>query len=435
MPEQPNVFVFFTDQQRWDTVGAYGSPMDLTPALDAVADRGTLFERAFTPQPVCGPARSCLQTGQYGTETGVWTNGIRLPDDAPHVAEQFNDAGYRTGYVGKWHLADEEPVPEDRRAGYEDYWRVADLLEYSSHPYEGVVYDEDEEPVEFEGYRVDALTDMAIDFVRESVSAGEPFFCTLSHLEPHHQNDMESYGAPDGYAWQYRNPWVPEDLAGHAGNWYEHLPDYYGICRRLDECFRRVIDELEELGIREDTIVAFISDHGCHFWTRNREYKRSPHESSIRVPFVVDGPGFEDGDVSELVTLLDLPPTLLDAAGLEVPDAMQGESTVPLTSGEADWRDDAFVQLNTRECGRVLRTERWKYVVHDPDRNGGGDISPDEYVERYLYDLRADPHEQRNLIGRADHREAADALKQRLIDRVEQYEGHRPTIRDAAFHA
>jgi arylsulfatase A-like enzyme len=430
--DRPNVFVFFTDQQRWDTVGAYGSPMDLTPNLDRSADRGTLFERAFTPQPVCGPARSCLQTGQYGTETGVRTNGVPLPDDAPFLADQFNDAGYRTGYVGKWHLASEEPVPESARGGYEDYWRVADVLEHSSHPYEGVVWDEAEQPVEFEGYRVDELTEMALDFVRESADDDDPFFCMLSHLEPHHQNDMESYVAPEGYAWEYRNPWVPEDLAGHAGNWYEHLPDYYGICRRLDECYGRVLDELTELGVRENTIVVFVSDHGCHFWTRNREYKRSPHEASIRVPLVVDGPGFENADVSDLVNLIDLPPTLLDAAGIEVPDPMQGDSTVPLVDGDADWKDDVFVQLQERERGRVLRTDRWKYVVTDPK---GDSVSDGEYTERYLYDLYDDPHEQRNLIGRDDHRGVADALKSRLVDRIETVEGERPSISNADHHA
>lgn len=435
MADRPNVFVFFTDQQRWDTVGAYGSPMDLTPNLDRSAERGTLFERTFTPQPVCGPARSCLQTGQYGTETGVSTNGVRLPDDTPLLADQFNDAGYRTGYVGKWHLAGEQPVPEARRGGYEDYWRVADTLEHTSHPYEGVVWDDADQPVEFEGYRVDELTDMALDFVRESVGSEDPFFCMLSHLEPHHQNDMESYVAPEGYAWEHRNPWVPGDLAGHAGNWYEHLPDYYGICRRLDECYGRVLDELDALGVREDTIVVFVSDHGCHFWTRNREYKRSPHESSIRVPLVVDGPGFEDSDVSDLVSLIDLPPTLLDAAEIDVPEAMQGESTVSLVDGGPEWKDDVLVQLNERDSGRAIRTDRWKYAVTAPGTGSTDSAASDEYVERYLYDLADDPHEQRNLVGRNDHRGVADTLKHRLLDRIEAAEGERPTIKNAERHA
>ncbi len=102
---QPNVIVFFTDQQRWDTTGVHGNPLDLTPNFDRMARRGTHFAHTFTPQPVCGPARSCFQTGQYATQTGCWKNGIPLRPDARTLAHHFNDAGYETGYIGKWHLA------------------------------------------------------------------------------------------------------------------------------------------------------------------------------------------------------------------------------------------------------------------------------------------------------------------------------------------
>jgi arylsulfatase A-like enzyme len=439
--DRPNVLVFFTDQQRWDTVGAYGSPMDLTPNLDAAADSGTRYDVAVSSQPVCGPTRACLQTGQYGTTHGVTTNGGTLPD-APLVAEQFADAGYETGYVGKWHLSEAGtgPVPPGDRGGY-DYWRVADLLEFTSHPYEGVVYDEAGDPVEFDGYRVDELTDMALDFVEEAADGDDPFFCTLSHLEPHHQNDMGRYVAPEGYAHRYRDPWVPPDLRGEPGDWYAELPDYYGICRRIDECYGRVLDRLEELGERENTVVLFVSDHGSHFCTRNGEYKRSAHESSVRVPMVATGPGFDGGTVVEdPVSLVDVVPTLLDAAGLAVPDAVEGESTLELVDGDpdtaADWRDEVFVQISEAECGRAIRTDRCKYAAHDPDADPvGDDASPDgEYVERYLYDLAADPYEQHNLAGRSSHADVAERLRERLEARIEAVEGTEVTVRPAEYY-
>ena len=119
MPEKPNVIVFFTDQQRWDTTGVHGNPLDLTPNFDRMARNGTHAFNSFTCQPVCAPARASLQTGLYATQTGVFRNDIELPPDRKTLAHYFCEAGYRTGYIGKWHLATEEPVTEPHRGGYE----------------------------------------------------------------------------------------------------------------------------------------------------------------------------------------------------------------------------------------------------------------------------------------------------------------------------
>lgn len=440
--ERPNVLVVFTDQQRWDTVGAYGSPLDLTPNLDSAAESGTVYEHAISSQPVCAPTRACLQTGQYGTTHGVWRNGL-VPDVEETLANAFNSAGYDTGYVGKWHLAETgtDPVPEDLRLGYEDYWRVSDILEFTTHPYEGFVYDGDGNRVEFDGYRVDSLTDMTAEFIRQD--RDNPFFCMLSQLDPHHQNDMDAYVAPDGYAWRHRNPWVPPDLRDQSGNgdWYEELPDYYGICERIDETYGRLLKVLEEEGELENTIVVFVSDHGSHFKTRNSEYKRSCHESSVRVPLVVRGPGFEGGNrVDSPVSLVDLPPTILDATGIDPPSAMKGESTMGLVNAErggpaADWTNDVFIQVSESEVGRALRTERWKYSVYDPETDGGADSSSDQYVERYLYDLRKDPYERVNLVGRAEYRDIAERLRIRLLNRIQAVENESPTIEAAEYFA
>jgi arylsulfatase A-like enzyme len=436
--ERPNVLFVLSDQQRWDTVGAYDSPLDITPNLDRAAEQGTLLEHTFSPQPVCGPTRACIQTGTYATTCGGYDNGVTAPEPGDPeydqlLARAFAEAGYDTGYVGKWHLADAmtDPVPESMRAGYE-FWRGADALEFTSQPYEGFVYDEDGELVEFDGYRVDALTDMMIDFIEQERDA--PFFGFLSQLEPHHQNEMDRYVAPEGYEYRHRNPWVPGDLEGVSGDWHEELPDYYGICERLDECYGRLFDALERVGELENTIVVYTSDHGSHFRTRNTEYKRSCHESSIRVPGIVRGPGFEDGGtVEELVSLIDLPVTLLDAAGVAVPDRMEGQSLLPLVSGErdaADWRDAAFVQqMSHEEVGRTLRTGRWKYSVEGPDGDTDENPQPDEYVERFLYDLYSDPHERQNLLGHDHYRDVADDLRERLLARIAAVEGERPAIR------
>jgi len=192
---RPNIIVFFTDQQRWDTTGVHGNPLELTPNLDRVAQEGTHLYNTFTCQPVCGPARSCLQTGMYATTTGCYRNGIPLPENTKTLAHYFNEAGYQTGYIGKWHLAAEEPVSEPKRGGYK-YWLAANALEHSSEPYRTIVYDNDMHPVQLPGYRVDALTDAAIRYVDEHKD--NPFFLFLSFLEPHHQNRSDDYPAPDG---------------------------------------------------------------------------------------------------------------------------------------------------------------------------------------------------------------------------------------------
>ena len=169
----PNVVVFFTDQQRWDTSGLHGNPMGLTPNFDSMARRGTHLDLSISCQPVCGPARSCFQTGLYATRTGCFRNGIPLSQDVKTLAHYFGDAGYNTGYIGKWHLADEEPVTERQRGGY-DYWLAANLLEFTSDAYDTVMYDNNNCPVKLPGYRVDALTDSAIQYIDSHQNS--PFF-------------------------------------------------------------------------------------------------------------------------------------------------------------------------------------------------------------------------------------------------------------------
>lgn len=426
-PRRPNVIVFFTDQQRWDTTGVHGNPLGLTPNFDRMAQKGTHLFNTFTCQPVCAPARSTLQTGLYATQTGVWRNGLALSPEKKTLAHYFREAGYRTGYIGKWHLADQEPVPEDQRGGYE-YWLGANLLEFTSDAYSTVLYDNDNEPVRLPGYRVDALTDAAIRYVDRYHD--EPFLLFISYLEPHHQNQRDEYPAPDVYRGCYDGRWTPPDLAALGGSAAQHLGGYYGMAKRLDEALGRLQDSLKSLGLADDTILLYTSDHGCHFKTRNPEYKRSCHESAIRVPTAITGPGFEaGGQLQELVSLVDLPPTLLDAAGIEVPKAMSGRSILPLLKREREgWPEEVFVQISESQVGRAIRTKRWKYGVTALGKSGWRDSGSETYVEQYLYDLEADPYELTNLIGRQSHQKIAESLRERLIQRMVEVGEEAPTI-------
>ena len=414
---KPNVIVFFSDQQRWDTTGMHGNPMDLTPNFDAMARRGAHVANSITCQPVCGPARACLQTGLYATTTGCFRNGIPLPTDSTTLAHHFKEAGYQTGYIGKWHLADKDPVPEGQRGGY-DYWLASNLLEFTSDAYDLVMYDGDNAPRKLPGYRVDGQTDAMIRYMDEHQE--EPFFLFSSFIEPHHQNHLDDYPPPDGYRERYTGGWVPPDLAALGGSTHQHLGGYYGMVKRLDEALGRIFDALKSLGLADETIVMYTSDHGCHFKTRNSEYKRSCHESSVHVPTAFVGPGFDGGgQISEMVSLIDLPPTLLDAAGIAVPEMMQGRSILPLVRGEqTDWPGEAFIQVSEAQVGRAVRTQRWKYGVDAPEKHGGRDAASDTYIEQYLYDLQADPYELTNLVTSEAHELVRAVMRERLLKRM-----------------
>ncbi|MCZ8513716.1 sulfatase-like hydrolase/transferase [Paenibacillus filicis] len=417
--KRPNVIVFFTDQQRWDTSGLHGNPLRLMPNFDRMALQGTHLTHSFTCQPVCGPARSCLQTGKYATTTGCFVNGIHLPEQSKTLAHYFREAGYQTGYIGKWHLAKEEPVTEPRRGGYE-YWLASDVLEFTSDAYNTVMYNNENEPVKLPGYRVDAITDAAIRYIDGHQE--EPFYLFLSYLEPHHQNHLDDYPAPDGYREMYTGAWLPPDLAAMGGSAHQHIAGYYGMVKRLDEALGRLLDSLKSLHLDSNTIVLFTSDHGCHFKTRNAEYKRSVHDASLRVPTAITGPGFFGGrQLKELVSLIDLPPTLLEAAGIPVPADMQGRSVLQLLQGETvSWPEEVFVQISESEVGRAVRTRRWKYGVTAPEKNPFLDAGSSSYEETYLYDLQADPYELTNLIGLESHRVVADVMKERLRIRMKE---------------
>ena len=428
---RPNILFFFTDQQRWDTCGCYGQKLDVTLNLDRMAAEGVRFEHAFTCQPVCGPARACLQTGKYATETGNFRNGIELPLDEKTIAHRCSEAGYEVGYIGKWHLASTgkdadyrtRAVPPERRGGWKDYWLAADVLEFTSHGYDGYMFDADMNQVDFKGYRVDCVTDFALDYLRTR-DGQRPFFLFLSYIEPHHQNDHACYEGPDGSKERWKDYEVPGDLVGTEGDWRENYPDYLGCCNSLDHNLGRVRAELEKLGMADDTVIIYTTDHGSHFCTRNGEYKRACHDACTRIPMIACGPGFEGGKViDELVSLIDVPPTFLACADITQPTTFRGRPLQGLVNGTAkDWPDEIFMQISESIVGRAIRTKKWKYSVWVPNGKefGLGSKQPgsDTYHEEYLYDLESDPHERNNLVRDPSHTatraELADTLKRRM---------------------
>lgn len=440
-----NIIFYFTDQQRWDTCGCFGQPLNITPHLDRLAQEGVKFDNAFSPQPVCGPCRALFQTGRYPTETGCFRNNIMLPGRVKTLATYLEGAGYQTAYIGKWHLASDgdlkgppkidhtvTPVPRELRGGYTGYWRAADVLEFTSHGYDGFVFDEDNNRIDFKGYRPDCIMDMALEFF-DGYDSQRPFFMTISQIEPHHQNDRRHYEGPVGSKDKFKDFVLPGDLEALGGNAAEEYPDYLGQCASLDNNLGRLMERLKEKNLYENTVIIFSSDHGSHFMTRNKDahfcgiddYKRSCHDSSLHVPLVIAGGPFRGGKaVKALVSTASLPKTILALAGIDAGDAMVGEDLLTVVEEQnPDRTNEIFAQISESRVGRCIRTAKFTYAVYAPGLHGCMTASSDTYADDFLYDLEKDPWQLTNLADDPSYADAKAILREKLLRWIKSVEG------------
>lgn len=214
------------------------------------------------------------------------------------------------------------------------------------------------------------------------------------------------------------------------GDWQENYPDYLGCCASLDENVGRIREELAKMDADENTVIIYTSDHGSHFKTRNSEYKRCCHDGCIRVPLIIHGPGFTSGKViSEMVSLIDLPRSVLEIGGAEKPTSMKGQAVQRLLKGDTeDWPEEVFVQISESQVGRAIRTKKWKYSVQAPNKDGNMDSASDVYVEDFLYDLENDPHERDNLVRHPKYVNVRCELAERLKKRMAEAGEKIPTI-------
>lgn len=431
---RPNIIFYFSDQQRWDTVNE-----EATPNLMQLAREGIQFENSYTCQPVCGPARACLQTGMYATQCGCYWNGVPLPQTIRPMAEYFNEAGYETAYVGKWHLASDRlpnvgfhcektAIPKERQGGYKNWWRAADVLEFTSHGYDGYVFDAEGNQIDFKGYRADCINDFALEYLDQKQS-DDPFFLFISQLEPHHQNDHHCYEGPKETVEKFRDYPIPPDLSFLEGDYEQMYPDYMAAINRLDENVGRLVAKLKEKGLYENTILIYTSDHGSHFKTRNLEYKRSCHDSATHTPLIIRGGPFQGGKKEDrLVSLIDLPPTMLDLAGIPIPKSYMGHSLVRELTGEEPERDCVFIQISESQCGRAIRTKQYKYSVRALSPTGYTIHRSPVYFEDYLYDLTKDPIEKNNLIKDRSYAFVRQKMKKLLLREMERAGEKKPVI-------
>lgn len=458
--DRPNILMICADQFRADFVGVnHENPSARTPNLDKLAARGVNFRQCVVNQPLCSPSRASFLTSRYASETGVWRLGPELDHSLPTIATVLRSNGYATHFMGKWHVSQTNLPggkkqlgwipPGPSRGGFDDLWEGANVTELTSHPYAGNYWADDGTNIGFNNeYRVDFIAKRGVSFIEQKHD--KPWLLFLSQLEPHQQNDIDAFVPPlryaDDFSWRvyrsqlsalqqkdldalvhsqtpdYSNPYIPRDLRNLPGNWRSHISGYYGSTQAIDDCVGSLVAALERTNQIDRTIIVFFSDHGCTFRTRLGEYKRSPHDSSLRVPFIIAGPGFNRGTViDDVVSLLDLTPTLIDGAGIQPPSSMRGHTLRPLVrdpKARETWDSTAYFQISQSICGRGIRTWDWCYCAFDPSVPRGEAKYGSKYQDFALYSISGDPAELVNLVGREEYRQVADKLRQELEKRI-----------------
>ena len=420
LPEErlSNVVLILTDDQAPHTLGVYGNHEIQTPVCDRLASAGALLTRAFCTTPVCSPSRATLFTGQVPSQHGVhdWIrdenegpSAVRFLDGTATFTQVLADHGYRVGLSGKWHLGD-SPTPQQ---GF-DYWFAM--------PVGGSRYQNPEmywqgEKSEYPGYTTDVITDHAMEFIEQAKN--DPFFCFVSYNAPH----TPYSGTPEKYLNLYRDcpfetfPGEPlnESIAHNlskrnVGN-RESKMHYYAMVSAIDDNVGRIVRQLEDSGLGDDTLIIFLSDHGFMLehhglWGKgNTSWPFNMYDESMLVPAFFHHPGSIPAGrkVGVMTSFYNFAPTVLDYLGLPPLDAgkpLAGRSYAGLLRGaEAEWENVVYGEY--QYC-RMIRDEEWKYI----HRTEG---FPSE-----LYDLRDDPGERKNLADAPGYRKQRAELKRRM---------------------
>jgi arylsulfatase A-like enzyme len=406
---RPNVLFIIADQWRAEAFGFAGNPDVKTPNLDRFARTGVRFTDAVSTVPVCCPTRASLLTGQRALTHGVFMNDVPLSPQAVTLPKILAGAGYDTGFIGKWHVdghGRSAYIPPERRQGFQ-YWKALECThDYNHSPY----YADGPEKQQWEGYDAVAQTRDAQQFLRDHAGKDRPFFLFLSWGPPHEPYQT----APERYRQRYRaadlklRPNIPVE---HQAQARQDLAGYYAHCTALDDCMGRLLETCRDLGIEENTLIVFTSDHGDMLWSHGSEKKQQPYEESARVPLLLRLParwGRREKRLPATIATEDILPTILGICGLEIPATAQGLDFCRYITGGKDPSDGAALVLCPAPFGqwsrarggreyRAIRTQRYTYAR---DLSGPW----------LLYDNRKDPYQRKNLIGRPE----AAALQQRM---------------------
>lgn len=416
--KRPNLLFVFADQMRGMDMGCAGNPDVLTPAMDRMAAQGTRLSHCYATTPVCGPNRAVLHTGTYATTNRVLGNDLPLPLDIPTLGTIAQQNGYRTGYIGKWHL-DGLPrtrftPPGPRRRGFE-FWAAYNCTHDYFHPR---LYRDTPELLDVEGYEPEVQTDLALSFLEEN--AADPFCLLLSWGPPHDPYDQ----VPASYEARYDpqqitlRPNVQEHIDNPLAAGKEcrrTLCRYYAAITALDDQLARILERLDALGLADDTLVIFTSDHGDMLWSHGWMKKQSPYEEAVQVPFLIRWPGRIPAgrNCDTLLGTVDLLPTLAGLLGWRHSANLEGTDLSAALRGEPDapsppslllanfLSEDEGVQQDM-PVWRAVRTQQYTYAEL-PGR-----------TPWLLFDNAADPFQLENLVERPDQTALRGQLQEML---------------------
>jgi arylsulfatase A-like enzyme len=431
--EKPNILYIMADDHAAHAISAYGSKINQTPQIDRIAKEGMRANRCLVTNSICTPSRAAIITGKYAHINGVPVFN-RFDGSQPTLAKYLQAAGYHTGMIGKWHLGSDP-------TGF-DVWNIL--------PGQGVYFD----PVfitkdgrkKHTGYCTDIITDFSLAFLKDRPK-DKPFFLMCHHKAPHrpwqpdekHAKKWENVQVPepdtfnDDYAtrsdaareatMRIDKHLTPTDLKREPPKglsetelkkwkYQRYMHDYLACVESVDDNVGRLLDYLDRNGLAENTIVIYTSDQGFFLGDHDWFDKRFMYEESLRMPFLVRWPAKVKAATASdgMILNVDFAPTLLDCAGLKVPDDMQGKSFLPLLRGETpkDWRTSMYYRYyHYPQDHRVqphygVRTERWKLIYFNK-------------IDQWeLFDLQKDPHELKNLYADPAHAETVKTLKEEL---------------------
>ena len=396
--EKPNVIFILTDQWRASALGYMGNEIVKTPHIDLLAESGISFKNAVSVLPVCTPYRASLMTGRYPTSTGMFINDLYLPSEELCMAEIFSEAGYNTAYLGKWHLDGHgrmSYVSPDRRQGWM-YWKGSE----ADHHYKKEHYYDNDDPVmkHWDGYSPYAIADEARNYLQEHAGDEKPFCLFVSIATPHFPHET----APEEYMEMYvpdkiqLRPNVPDEMSADA---LKELQGYYAHCTATDKAIGEIIEETRTLGIYDNSIIVFTSDHGEMMGSHNigPKMKHAAYSESSVIPFLITYPGIGEqaGKVAEAaLTTPDILPSLLSLCKIDIPETIEGYDLSHIMKSPQLEPERAALYMNVAPFGsmydideyRAVRTASYTYVKTPAGPS-------------MLFDNRKDPFQLNNLVN------------------------------------